>query len=46
MAQSQLRYGRNAQVRLIAREIILTQQQEIAAMRQALGQAARPSTLP
>jgi hypothetical protein len=38
MAQAQLRYGRNEQLRRIAQEIIVTQQQEIAAMWLALGQ--------
>src|SRR3989441_11115727 len=43
MAQAQLRYGRNEQLRRIAQEIIVTQQQEIAAMRLALGQPLSPS---
>src|SRR6185436_21098525 len=43
MAQAQLRYGRNEQLRRIAQEIIVTQQQEIAAMRLAIGQPLRPS---
>src|SRR5215475_15409991 len=38
MALSELRYGRNEQLRRLAEEIIVTQQQEIAAMRLALGQ--------
>jgi uncharacterized protein (DUF305 family) len=38
MALAQLRYGRNEQLRRIAQEIIVTQQQEIAAMRLSLGQ--------
>ena len=38
MALSELRYGRNEQLRRIAQEIIVDQQQEIAAMRLALGQ--------
>lgn len=38
MAQAELRYGRNEQLRRLAQEIIVTQQQEIAVMRQALGQ--------
>ena len=41
MAQSLLRYGRNEQLRRLAREIIATQQQEIAVMRRAVGD--RPS---
>jgi hypothetical protein len=43
MALAQLRYGRNEQLRRLAQEIIVTQQQEIAAMRQALGQPLPPS---
>ncbi|HTO83398.1 MAG TPA: DUF305 domain-containing protein [Methylomirabilota bacterium] len=38
MAQAELRYGRNEQLRRIAQEIIVDQQQEIAAMRLALVQ--------
>jgi uncharacterized protein (DUF305 family) len=38
MAKAELRYGHNEQLRRIAQEIIVTQQQEIAAMRVALGQ--------
>lgn len=36
MAQSELRHGRNEQLRRIAQEIIIEQQQEIAAMRLAV----------
>jgi uncharacterized protein (DUF305 family) len=36
MAQAQLRYGRNEQLRRIAQEIIVDQTQEIAAMRLAI----------
>jgi uncharacterized protein (DUF305 family) len=43
MVQAELRYGHNAQLRRIAEEIIVTQQQEIAAMRLALGQSLPPS---
>jgi DUF305 family protein family protein len=43
MAKAELRYGRNEQLRRIAQEIIVTQQQEIAAMRVALGQPLSPS---
>jgi len=43
MAQAQLRYGHNEQLRRMAQEIIVTQQQEIAAMRLALGQPLPPS---
>jgi Domain of unknown function (DUF305) len=38
MAMAELRYGRNEQLRRIAQEIIVDQQQEIEAMRLALGQ--------
>jgi uncharacterized protein (DUF305 family) len=43
MAQAELRYGRNEQLRRIAQEIIVEQQQEIAAMRLALGRPLPPS---
>lgn len=38
MAVAELRYGTNEQMRRIAQEIIVEQQQEIAAMRLALGE--------
>jgi uncharacterized protein (DUF305 family) len=38
MAQAELRYGRNEQLRRMAQEIIVTQLQEITAMRLAIGQ--------
>jgi len=38
MAQAELRYGRNEPLRRIAQEIIVTQLQEITAMRLSLGQ--------
>ncbi len=38
MAQAELRHGTNEQLRRIAQEIIVEQQQEIVAMRLALGQ--------
>jgi len=38
MAQSELRFGHNEQLRRIAQEIIVEQQQEIVAMNLALGQ--------
>jgi uncharacterized protein (DUF305 family) len=44
MARAELRYGKNEQLRRIAQEIIVDQQQEIAAMRLALGQKLPPST--
>jgi hypothetical protein len=43
MAQAELRYGRNEQLRRLAQEIIVTQLQEITAMRLSLGQALPPS---
>jgi uncharacterized protein (DUF305 family) len=43
MAQAVLRYGRNEQLRRLAQEIVVTQQQEIAAMRLAIGDALPPS---
>jgi hypothetical protein len=43
MAQAELRYGRNEQLRRLAQEIIVTQQQEIAVMRLAAG---RPVAVP
>jgi len=43
MAEAELRYGHNEQLRRMAQEIIVTQQQEIAAMRLALGQPLPPS---
>jgi hypothetical protein len=43
MAQAELRYGHNEQLRRLAQEIIVTQQQEIAAMKLALGQPLPPS---
>ncbi len=44
MAVAELRYGRNEQLRRIAQEIIIDQQQEIAAMRLAVGRPLPPST--
>ena len=43
MAQAELRYGRNERLRRMAQEIIVTQQQEIAAMRLVLGEPLPPS---
>ena len=43
MAIAVLRYGRNPQIRRLAQEIIVTQQQEIAAMRLAVGQPPPPA---
>jgi hypothetical protein len=45
MAQAELRYGRNEPLRRMAQEIIVTQTQEIVAMRLSLGQAL-PSSEP
>jgi uncharacterized protein (DUF305 family) len=42
MALAVLRYGRNPQIRRLAQEIIVTQQQEIAAMRLAVGKPLPP----
>jgi uncharacterized protein (DUF305 family) len=47
MAQAELRYGRNEPLRRMAQEIIITQQQEIAAMRLAIGlPLPAPASLP
>jgi hypothetical protein len=43
MAQAVLRYGHNEQLRRLAQEIVVTQQQEIAAMHLAIGEALPPS---
>jgi uncharacterized protein (DUF305 family) len=43
MAQAELRYGRNESLRRMAQEIIVTQRQEITAMRLSLGQPLPPS---
>src|SRR5246127_3302042 len=45
LAQAELRYGHNEQLRRIAQEIVVEQQQEIVAMRLALGQPV-PSSAP
>jgi Domain of unknown function (DUF305) len=44
MALAVLRYGSNAQIRRLAQEIIVTQQQEIVAMRLAVGQPLSPTS--
>jgi uncharacterized protein (DUF305 family) len=44
MAEAELRYGKSEQLKRIAQEIIVDQQQEIVAMRLALGDALPPST--
>jgi uncharacterized protein (DUF305 family) len=43
MAKAVLRYGHNEQLRRLAQEIVVTQQQEIAAMRLAVGAELPPS---
>jgi|SRR5947209_741353 len=43
MAQAELKYGHNDQLRRLAQEIVVTQQQEIAVMRLALGDKLPPS---
>src|SRR3984885_2343839 len=43
MAQAELRYGHNEPLRRMAQEIIVTQLQEITAMRLSLGQPLPPS---
>jgi hypothetical protein len=43
MAVAVLRYGRNEKIRRLAQEIIVDQQQEIAAMRLAVGEKLPPS---
>ena len=43
MAVTLLKYGHNEQLKRMAQEIIVDQQQEIAAMRQALGDPLPPS---
>jgi YVTN family beta-propeller protein len=43
MAVAELRYGKNPQLKRIAQEIIVDQQQEIAAMRVAIGDPLPPS---
>jgi Domain of unknown function (DUF305) len=43
MALAELRHGKNEQLRRVAQEIVVEQQQEIIAMRLALGQPLPPS---
>jgi hypothetical protein len=43
MAKAELKYGHNEQLRRLAQEIVVTQQQEIPAMRLALGEPLPPS---
>ncbi|MGV8919275.1 MAG: DUF305 domain-containing protein [Pseudomonas sp.] len=44
MAMTMLKYGHNEQLKRMAQEIIVTQQQEIAAMKLAIGAPLPPST--
>jgi uncharacterized protein (DUF305 family) len=44
MAEAELRYGRNPQLKTISQEIIVDQKQEITLMRLALGEPLPPST--
>lgn len=44
MAILELRYGTSPRLKAIAQEIVVTQQQEIAAMRLAVGEPIRPAT--
>ena len=44
MAEAELRYGHNEQLRRLAQEIIVTQQEEISAMRLAVHELLPPST--
>ena len=44
MAVAYLRFGHNEKLRRLAQEIIVTQQQEIAAMRLAVGERLPPAT--
>jgi hypothetical protein len=46
MAKVELRHGRNEQLRRLAQEIIVTQQQEITVMRLAIGQPLPPRDRP
>jgi len=46
MAQAELRYGRNEQLRRLAQEIIVMQHEEIAAMRLAIGQPLPSASSP
>ena len=43
MAVLELRFGHNERLKALAQEIIVTQQQEIAAMRLAVGEPLPPS---
>jgi uncharacterized protein (DUF305 family) len=43
MAQAELKYGHNEQLRQLAREIVANQQREIVAMRNAVGEGRSPA---
>jgi uncharacterized protein (DUF305 family) len=43
MAQAELKYGHNEQLRRLAQEIVVTQQQEIPVMRLAIGEELPPA---
>src|SRR5438445_3142190 len=43
MARAELKYGHNEQLRRLAQEIVVTQQQEMPAMRLAIGDKLSPS---
>src|SRR5437588_2509363 len=45
MAKAELKYGHNEQLRRMAQEIVVTQQQEIATMRLAVGERPPPSVV-
>jgi uncharacterized protein (DUF305 family) len=45
MAQAELKYGHNEQLRRLAREIVVSQQPEIAVMRRAVGNEPPPSSV-
>jgi uncharacterized protein (DUF305 family) len=46
MAELELRYGRNLRLKRIAQEIVVTQQEEITAMRLSVGQALPQAETP
>jgi uncharacterized protein (DUF305 family) len=46
MAKAELKYGHNEQLRRLAQEIVVTQQQEIAVMRLAVGDRLPPERSP
>jgi hypothetical protein len=43
MAQTELKYGHNAQLRRLAQQIVRAQQREIVVMRRAIGDKVSPS---